>query len=115
MRILSKLLEKRFCIKSLTLRKGNWRTDRISWLKISASGSSLSPGERKQTCWRHGCDTRKFMPRLGDRFEAEVRAALLRTAELPESAPVLRWRIPGDCWCENLITEFSTAFTALAL
>ena len=28
------------------------------------------------------------LPGLGDRFEAEVRAALLRIVELPESAPV---------------------------
>lgn len=30
----------------------------------------------------------EILPGLGDRFEAEVRAALLRTVELPESAPV---------------------------
>jgi hypothetical protein len=28
------------------------------------------------------------LPGLGDRFEAEVRAVLLRIAELPESAPI---------------------------
>ena len=30
----------------------------------------------------------EVLPGLGDRFEAEVRAALLRTVEPPESAPV---------------------------
>jgi plasmid stabilization system protein ParE len=30
----------------------------------------------------------EILPGLGDRFEAEVRAALLRIVELPESAPV---------------------------
>jgi plasmid stabilization system protein ParE len=28
------------------------------------------------------------LPGLGDRFEAEIRAALLRIVELPESAPI---------------------------
>jgi hypothetical protein len=53
------------------------------------------------------------LPGLGDRFEAEVRAVLLRIAELPESAPIyLRRRIPADCWCAGLSTEFFTAFRA---
>ena len=56
----------------------------------------------------------EILPGLGDRFEAEVRAALLRTVELPESAPVYAGEF-RDCWCESLIAEFSTAFTALAL
>jgi len=30
----------------------------------------------------------EILPGLGDRFEAEVRASLFRTVELPESAPV---------------------------
>jgi plasmid stabilization system protein ParE len=30
----------------------------------------------------------EVLPGLGDRFEAEVRAALLRIVELPESAPI---------------------------
>jgi hypothetical protein len=35
------------------------------------------------------------LPGLGDRFEAEVRAALLRTVEPPESGTCLLWRIPA--------------------
>jgi hypothetical protein len=30
----------------------------------------------------------EVLPRLGDRFEAEVRARLLQIAQLPESAPI---------------------------
>ena len=56
----------------------------------------------------------EILPGLGERFEVEVRAALFRTVELPESAPITLEN-SDDCWCEGLITEFSTAFTALAL
>jgi hypothetical protein len=35
--------------------------------------------------WMH---YEEILPGLGDRFEAEVRAALFRIVELPESAPV---------------------------
>jgi hypothetical protein len=48
------------------------------------------------------------LPGLGDRFEAEVRAVLLRIAEHPESAP----ENSGDCWYAGLSTEFFTAFRA---
>lgn len=56
----------------------------------------------------------EVLPGLGDRFEAEVRAALLRIVELPESAPITLEN-SDDCWCGGLITEFSTTFTAPAL
>ena len=56
----------------------------------------------------------EILPGLGERFEVEVRAALFRTVELPESR-LFTLENSGDCWCEGLTMEFSTAFTALAL
>ena len=56
----------------------------------------------------------EILPGLGDRFErkfgrhySEPLSFLNRHLFTLENS--------GDCWCESLITEFSTAFTALAL
>jgi len=53
------------------------------------------------------------LPGLGERFETEVQAALLRIGELPESATIYAGD-SGDCWCEGFSIEFSTEFTVLA-
>jgi hypothetical protein len=37
----------------------------------------------------------EILPGLGERFEVEVRAALFRTDELPESAPIYAGEIPA--------------------
>jgi hypothetical protein len=51
----------------------------------------------------------EILPELGDRFEAEVRAALLRTVELPESAPVYAGERP-HCF---ISIPIETAITAI--
>jgi hypothetical protein len=56
----------------------------------------------------------EILPGLGERFEVEVRAALFRTVELPESAPIYAGEF-RRLLLRRFVTEFSTAFTALAL